>query len=49
MIFAIFMIDKIIHNHPFEIFLIEGQGMAGLGVCAKCVRRWGLLEEVCIL
>ena len=47
--FGIFMIDKIIHNHPFEIFLIEGQGMAGLGVCAKCGRRWGLLEGVCIL
>ena len=47
--FAIFMIDKIIHNHPFEIFLIEGQGMAGLGVCAKSRRRWGLLEGVCIL
>ena len=49
MIFAIFMIDKIFHNHPFEIFLIEWQGMAGLGVCAKCGRRWGLLEGVCIL
>ena len=43
------MMDKIIHNHLFENFLIEGQWMAGLGVCAKSRRRWGLLEGVCIL
>jgi hypothetical protein len=39
MIFAIFMIDKIIHNHPFEIILIEGHKVDGLGMCANGGRR----------
>jgi len=43
------MIDKIIHNYPFECFPIEGQGMVGLRVCVKCGRRWGLLKGVCIM
>ena len=42
------MIDKIIHNHPVEIFLIKGQVMAGLGVCANSGMRWSLLKGVCI-
>jgi hypothetical protein len=37
--FAIVMIDKIIHNHPFEIVLIERHEVAGLGVCANGGRR----------
>jgi hypothetical protein len=47
--FVIFMIDKAIHNHPFEIFLIEGQEMARIIVCANDGKRWSLLEEAWIL
>ena len=43
------MIDKFIHNNPFEIFLMQGQGMVGLVVCANSERRWSLIKGVCIL
>ena len=43
------MINKIIHNHPFDIFLMQGHGMVGLVVCANSEMGWSLIERVCIL